>query len=125
MIVGLGIDVASIERVRAAIERHGERLVVRLLTEVERAQIAERSDRAQAVASKFAAKEALIKALGAPDAMSWHEIQVLREPFAPPRVELSGRAAEHASRLGVGRTFVSIAHDAGVAVAVVVLESLP
>ncbi len=122
MILGIGIDIASIERVRAAIARHGERFVRRILSETERESIASRFDRAQAVAARFAAKESTVKALGGPMGIAWHDIQVLHDPSGAPRIELSGVALRVAQSLAVARIFVSITHDAGVAAAVVILE---
>jgi holo-[acyl-carrier protein] synthase len=125
MIAGIGIDVVSIERMRAAIARHGGRFEHRVLSDAERSQIAERADRVDAVAARFAAKEAAFKALGGPNGIAWRDIQVLREASGAPRIEWSGRAADCVTRLGNIRTFVSLTHDAGVAAAVVVLEALP
>lgn len=123
MIVGLGLDVASIARMKAALERHGERFADRILTAQELAQIAERADRAQAIAGRFAAKEAAFKALGVTGGgIGWHDIRVLRETWGPPRIEWDGAAAARIAELGVQRTFLSITHDAGVAAAVVILE---
>jgi holo-[acyl-carrier protein] synthase len=125
MIAGIGIDVVSIERMRAAIARHGGRFEKRILSEIEREQIADRANQAEAVAARFAAKEAAFKALGGPSGLAWREIQVLREPSGAPRIEWCGAAATCVRRLGNTRTFVSLTHDAGVAAAVVVLETLP
>jgi holo-[acyl-carrier protein] synthase len=123
MIVGLGIDVASVERVRAALERFGERFWERILTENERADLAGRPDRALALAGRFAAKEAAAKALGGQPDVGWHEVEVRAGPRGAPRLEFLGSGRVHADRLGVRRILVSITHDAGVAAAVVVLDS--
>lgn len=125
MIVGLGLDVASIERMSCAIARHGERFVDRILAEREKEILTGRVDRAQALAGRFAAKEAAFKALGVSGGIGWKEILVLREPWGPPRIEWTGAAAERIRELGVERTFISITHDAGVAAAVVILERSP
>ncbi len=122
MVVGLGIDVASIERVQRSLQRFGDKLWERLLTERERADLGKRSDRAQALAGRFASKEAAVKALGAPADIGWHDLEVRRGPSGAPELCLHGAAAAHASRLGVARALLSISHDAGVAAAVVVLE---
>jgi holo-[acyl-carrier protein] synthase len=76
-----------------------------------------------ALAGRFAAKEALSKALGGPRDVWWHDVEVRRGSLGAPGLELSGAARQHADRLGVTRTWLSITHDAGVAVAVVVLEA--
>lgn len=122
MIVGLGIDVANIERLRTALERFGERFWQRILTAGERADLATRPDRALALAGRFAAKEAAAKALGGQPDVWWHDIEVRPNARGGPELSFSGNALPHVARLGVSRIFVSITHDAGVAAAVVVLE---
>lgn len=122
MIVGLGIDVASVERMGRALERFGDRIWERVLTPAERRQLAARADRAVALAGRFAAKEALAKALGGPRDVWWQSVEVARGPLGAPSLVLSGPAEAHARRLGVTSTWISITHDAGVAAAVVVLE---
>ncbi len=123
MVVGIGIDVASIERIARALERFGERFWDRLLTLNERRDLAERvADRATALAGRFAAKEAAFKALGGPRDVWWHDLEVRRGPVGAPQLVLSGRAETHAARLGATRSHISITHDAGVACSVVVLE---
>jgi holo-[acyl-carrier protein] synthase len=122
MIVGLGIDVTSIERQRAALERFGERLWQRILTENEQADLAHRSDRALALAGRFAAKEAAAKALGGQPDVWWQHIEIRANARGAPELAFRGPACAHAERLGVNRIWVSITHDAGVAAAVVVLE---
>jgi len=123
MIVGLGIDVSSIERQRAALERFGDRIWQRILTENERADLSSRPDRALALAGRFAAKEAAAKALGGQPDVWWHDIEIRPNARGGPQLTFLGSARTHADRLGVRRAFVSITHDAGVAAAVVVLES--
>ncbi len=123
VIVGLGIDVASIDRVARALERYGPRFAERILTPGEREDLAGRiGDYAAALAGRFAAKEALSKALGAPRDVWWQDVEVRRGPLGVPTLHLLGAAIPHARRLGVVRSLVSITHDAGVAASVVVLE---
>lgn len=124
MVVGLGIDVASTDRMARSLERFGERLWERILTPRERDDLAERhADRATALAGRFAAKEAASKALGGPRDVWWHSVEIRRGRLGAPELLLLGPAKAHAERLGVERTLVSITHDAGVAAAVVILES--
>jgi holo-[acyl-carrier protein] synthase len=125
MVVGLGIDVASIERLRRALDRFGDKLWARVLTERERSDLRLRVDRAQALAGRFASKEAAAKALGAPPDVGFHDLEVRRMPSGAPELHFLGKAATHAARLGVSSAWLSISHDAGVAAAVVVLESEP
>lgn len=122
MIVGLGIDVANIERLRTALERFGDRFWERILTEAERADLASRPDRALALAGRFAAKEAAAKALGGQPDVWWHDIEVRSNARGGPELRFLGNALPYVEALGVSRIFVSITHDAGVAAAVVVLE---
>jgi holo-[acyl-carrier protein] synthase len=124
MVVGLGIDIASIERVARSLERFGDRFWERILTEGERQDLASRqADRAVALAGRFAAKEAAAKALGAPADVWWHHVEVRRGARGAPVLHLLGPALDYARRLGVARSLVSISHDAGVAAAVVILEA--
>ena len=122
MILGLGIDVASIERMRAVLDRHGDRFWDRVLTPRERDVLARRRDRATALAGRWAAKEAAVKAFAGRAGAMWHDFEVDRDLSGAPQMRFGGRAAEVAARLGVVRAHVSITHDAGVAAAVVVLE---
>jgi holo-[acyl-carrier protein] synthase len=122
MIVGLGIDVCSIERMRRALERHGDRFFSRICTESERADLSGR-DVATALAGRFAVKEAFAKALDGARGVGWHEVQVRRAPSGRPTLALSGNATAMVEKFGADAWHVTITHDAGVAVAVVILES--
>lgn len=122
MIIGLGIDVCSIERMKKALERHGDRFFSRICTEEERSDLMGR-DVSTALAGRFAVKEAFAKALDGARGVGWHEVQVRRAPSGRPVLELSGNAVLAMDRFGADSWHVSITHDAGVAVAVVILES--
>ncbi len=124
MIVGIGVDVCSIERMKRALERHGERFFARICSERERKDL-EGRDQATALAGRFAAKEAFAKALDGARGVAWHDVEVRRLPSGRPVLELRGTATEAVSRFGAERWHVSISHDAGVAVATVVLEGTP
>ena len=94
----------------------------RVLTEPERLALGRRRDRAAALAGRWAAKEAAVKAfLGRAGAL-WHDFEIRKGLLGEPEMHFHGRAAQVADRLGVARALVSITHDAGVAAAVVVLE---
>lgn len=121
MIVGLGIDVCSIDRMRRALERHGDRFYDRICTAAERADLAGR-DSATSLAGRFAVKEAFAKALDGAKGVGWHEVEVRRSASGRPILALTGNAIAMAERFGADTWHVSITHDAGVAVAVVVLE---
>ena len=122
MIVGIGIDVCSIERMRRALERHGDRFFSRICSPAERKDL-ERSNPATSLAGRFAAKEAFAKALDGAPGVGWHEVEIRRGPTGRPEMTLHGRAHTMASQAGAVRWHVSITHDAGIAAAVVVLES--
>lgn len=115
MIIGLGIDVVDVARFEAALDRTPG-LRDRLFTPDER------SRPSASLAARFAAKEALAKALGAPAGLHWQDAEVVSADDGRPRLELSGTVAQEAERLGVTRTHVSLSHDAGIASAVVILE---
>jgi holo-[acyl-carrier protein] synthase len=121
VIVGIGIDVCSIERMRRALERHGDRFFARICSAAERADLTGR-DTATALAGRFAAKEAFAKALDGARGVGWHEVEVRREPSGRPALTLHGNAITMVEKFGANRWHVSITHDAGVAVAVVILE---
>lgn len=121
-IVGLGLDVCAIERIERILRGpHGDRFVERVYTDAERQACGSRADAASAFAARFAAKEALVKALGAPPGLRWREMEIVREAGAP-RFRLSGTAAEEVRRRAA-RIHLSMTHDGGVAAATVILEA--
>ncbi len=124
MIVGIGIDLVHIQRLRSALERHGERLRRRLFTAGELADCESQRDPAECLAARFAAKEAALKALGTGKiaGFRWTDLEVRRSGSGRPRMALSGRARERGEEIGVRRLWVSLSHDGGQAVALVVLE---
>ena len=121
VIVGVGLDVCSIERMRRALDRHGDRFFARICSDEERRDLAGR-DPATALAGRFAVKEAFAKALDGAPGVGWHEVEVRKGPSGRPRLELKGTALELAGKAGVDRWHVTITHDAGIAAAVVILE---
>ena len=114
MIIGIGVDVCSVERVREACARPG--FTDRVFT------LPELSGSDQTLAGRFAAKEALAKALGAPAGLRWTDCEVLSDETGRPSLVVSGTVGDRVEELGVSRLHVSISHDAGVAVAMVVCE---
>ncbi len=115
MIVGVGIDVVDVARFEASLDRTpGMR--ARLFTTLERERpIA-------SLAARFAAKEALAKALGAPEGLHWVDAEVRSDASGQPSLHMVGSVAARAKQLAVGSVHVSMSHDAGIASAVVVLE---
>ncbi|MDC0680392.1 holo-ACP synthase [Sorangium atrum] len=122
MILGIGIDVCGIGRMEDALARWGERFWERVLSEPERRSLAHRVDRATALAGRFAAKEAVVKAMAGAPGVGWHHLEVRGAPRMPPTMALHGPARALAERMGVRRVHLSITHDAGVAAAVAILE---
>jgi holo-[acyl-carrier protein] synthase len=114
-VIGVGIDVVDIERFGAALERT-PRLASRLFTP------GEATRPLASLAARFAAKEALAKALGAPVGMDWHDAEIVSEDSGRPVFEIRGSVLHRANDLGVSTVHVSLSHDAGIASAVVVLE---
>ncbi len=117
MIAGIGIDVVDIVRFQRSVERTPA-LLERLFAE------SERNRPARSLAARFAAKEALIKALGGHAVIRWHEMIIVQDVEGNPDFELSGGLAAHVRDLGIDRVHLSMSHDAGIASAFVVLESL-
>lgn len=115
MILGLGIDVVDVARFTAVLERT-PRLRQRVFTP------AERTLPPASLAARFAAKEALAKALGAPAGLRWQDAEVVRDAAGRPGLVVSGTVEAYAARLGVRTWHVSLSHDAGIASAVVIAE---
>ncbi|MCX4964273.1 MULTISPECIES: holo-ACP synthase [unclassified Streptomyces] len=121
MIIGVGIDVAEIERFGAALERTPQ-MAQRLFVERELTLPSGERRGVASLAARFAAKEALAKALGAPAGLLWTDAEVWVEDSGQPRLRVSGSVAARAAALGVRSWHVSLSHDAGVASAVVIAE---
>ncbi|MEV0847881.1 holo-ACP synthase [Streptomyces sp. NPDC049954] len=121
MIIGVGIDVAEIDRFGAALRRTPG-LAERLFVEAETFLPDGERRGTASLAARFAAKEALAKALGAPPGLRWTDAEIWTEEGGRPRLRVSGTVAARAEALGVRHWHVSLSHDAGVASAVVVAE---
>ncbi len=121
-IIGHGIDLVEVERIRAALERHGDRFTKRLFTTGEQLQAGTGPLRVQFFAGRFAAKEAVMKALGTGWArgVAWADIDVHRLSSGKPEIRLSGKCQQIAETLGIGRWEVSITHTGTHAAASVV-----
>jgi holo-[acyl-carrier protein] synthase len=116
MIIGVGIDVCDVDRFAESMERRPG-LIRRIFTAAE----AERPMASKA--ARFAAKEALAKALGAPDGLSWLDAEVLTNDQGKPSFKITGTVAARAAELGIGTIHLSMSHDAGIASAVVICEA--
>lgn len=124
MIVGVGIDVVEVARFQRILARHGERALSRLFTAAEAATCAERVDRADCLAARFAAKEAALKALGSgkTPGIRWVDLEVTRAANGKPSLEFHCGARKQGDELGVDGIWLSLSHEGGYACAVVVLE---
>jgi len=120
--IGIGVDVVEIERFRRSLERTPS-MRERLFTDVELAYVAPQADPIPSLAVRFAAREAVMKALGLGlGAFGFHEVWVERAPSGAPSLAVTGRAAELADVAGVSRWHVSLTHSDLVAVAYVLAE---
>ncbi len=124
MIIGTGIDIAEIARFERFVRENNRPLLERLFTPREHAYCTARKLSAQHFALRFAAKESFLKALGTGlrDGLSWLDIEVVNDDLGKPLLELSGKAAEFFVARGGGKCHLSLSHDAGCAIAMVVLE---
>ena len=121
MIAGIGVDIVQIARLEAALERTPE-LAVRLFTAAERAAVRDRRPPAQSLAGCFAAKEALAKVLGAPSGLRWTDAEVVHNKAGRPFLSVQGTVAAAAERLGIRRLHLSLSHDGGMCIAMIVAE---
>jgi holo-[acyl-carrier protein] synthase len=124
MILGTGVDLAEVARIREAIERHGDRFVRRIYTEAEIAYVERKANRFERYAGRFAAKEAGMKAIGTgwKRGVRWQDFEVSNLPSGRPTLRLHGEAARIAENLGVKTISLSITHTGELGMAHVILE---
>jgi holo-[acyl-carrier protein] synthase len=124
MIVGTGVDITEVSRIRAAVDRFGERFLHRVFTPDEVRYCISKVNAAERLAARFAAKEAGMKAIGTGlrHGITWRDVEVIRVPGQRPQLRYSGKAAEFARSLGCKRTHLSLSHTADQAIAYVILE---
>jgi holo-[acyl-carrier protein] synthase len=124
VIVGSGVDLCEVDRIKSAVERHGRRFLERVYTEREIAYAQSKANLYERYAARFAAKEAGMKALGTGwrGGVKWHDFEVSNLPSGRPTLQFHGKAAEYAQRLGVANISLSITHTAVQAMALVILE---
>jgi holo-[acyl-carrier protein] synthase len=115
MIVGIGVDLVDVARFETAIE-NTPKLKDRLFTE------GEKSFSGYSLAARFAAKEALMKAVGKAQGLSFQEVEVIKDEFGKPSFELSGQSQTTVSDKGIANLHLSLSHDGGIAVAYVIAE---
>lgn len=125
MIIGIGMDMVDIDRIRKSVEN--PRFVARVYTDGEAAYCAGTTPSEAAFAARFAAKEAFLKALGCglADGISWQDVEVLRSESGRPSLQVTGRAGEIMKQLGATRCHLTMTHTDAIAAATVILESDP
>lgn len=119
------MDIIEVTRIAKAIERHGARFINRVYRPQEAAYCESAGNRAERYATRFAAKEAARKAIGAATpvrTLDWHDVEIISSTEGAPQLHFHGRAAELLRQLGVTRAHVSLSHTAGNGVAFVALE---
>jgi holo-[acyl-carrier protein] synthase len=124
LIVGTGIDIAEVARVRQAVERHGRRFVERIFTPSEIAYVERKANRYERYAARFAAKEAGMKAIGTGwrQGVRWQDFEVVNLPSGRPTLRLHGVAEQVAARIGARAVSLSLTHTAEQGMAFVILE---
>ena len=121
---GIGIDVVKVERLMASLERFGTRMEDRLFTPAELAYCRGHKDPLPHLAARFAAKEAAFKAIGTglSNGVGWKHAEVIQPGGRQPILEFHGAALDRFISLGCRHTHLSLTHDAGIAIACVVIE---
>ena len=124
MILGMGVDIAEVDRIRNAIDKHGQRFLDRVYTPGEIAYVERKANRFERYAGRFAAKEAGMKAIGTGwmRGVRWRDFEVANLPSGKPTLRLHGEAARVAESLGVKAVLLSITHTAALGMAHVILE---
>jgi holo-[acyl-carrier protein] synthase len=124
VIVGSGVDLCEVARIRNAVERHGRRFLERVFTDQEIVYSEQKANLYERYAARFAAKEAGMKALGTGwhGGVKWRDFEVTNLPSGRPTLQLHGKAAEYARKLGVQNVSLSITHTSVQAMALVILE---
>jgi holo-[acyl-carrier protein] synthase len=124
MIVGTGVDLAEVPRIKASIERFGTRFTERIYTPAEIAYVERKANRFERYAARFAAKEAGMKAIGTGwrHGVRWQDFEVTNLRSGKPTLRFHGVAAEFIARLGVRNISLSITHSAELGMAHVILE---
>lgn len=124
MIVGMGVDLAEVPRIRASVERFGAKFIQRVYTAQEIAYVERKANRFERYAARFAAKEAGMKAIGTgwKRGVRWQDFEVTNLPSGKPTLRFHGVAAAIAEKLGVRHVSISLTHTAELAMAQVILE---
>jgi holo-[acyl-carrier protein] synthase len=124
LILGTGIDLAEVDRIREAAEKHGRRFIERIYTPLEIAYVERKANKWERYAARFAAKEAGMKAIGTGwrRGIRWKDFEVANQPSGRPELRLHGVAAGFAEKLGVKNIQLSMTHTREYGQAFVILE---
>ena len=124
MIIGIGTDIVSISRIERVVERFGERFIKRVFTDDEYCDCKDKKEQASHLAARFAAKEAVLKALGTgiSKGIGFADVEVTREKGERPKIRLYGKARETAGSLGCKNIHLTLSHEEGFALAFAVIE---
>lgn len=125
MIYGIGTDIVATSRFQRFIDDGNQAILKRIFTQPEREACCSRKDSASCLAARFAAKEAFLKALGTGlrDGISWQDMEVYNDSLGKPKLRLSGKTVELPQVQNLTGLHLSLSHDSGHAVAMVVLEA--
>jgi holo-[acyl-carrier protein] synthase len=126
MIYGIGTDIVASSRFQRFLDENNSAILARLFSKAEQATCEKRKDAASCLAARFAAKEAFLKALGTGlrDGISWQDMEISNDALGKPELKLSGKAAELSHAQNLTGIHLSLSHDSGHAVAMIVLEIL-
>ena len=118
-VIGHGVDMIEVARIARMVERHGHRFLERVYTPAEQAYCKDKKRMFEHLAARFAAKEAVLKALGTgwSGGIGWADVEVVHEASGRPRIELHAGAAREARERGVGRVVISLSHTDATAIA--------
>lgn len=124
MVLGIGIDMEDVDRIRLVIERHGQRFLNKVYTPREIAYVDDTANRYERYAARFAAKEAAMKALGSGwnQGVQWKDLEIFNSPEGCPSLRLAGGALSRAMQMGYRRAHVSMSHTRSTAIAQVIIE---
>ena len=125
MIAGIGVDIVQVSRIEEVVKRWGDRFLKRVYSDRELEFLRKRKSPGPEMAARFAAKEAVFKALGTGwrKGVTWLDVETLPEPSGKPQLFIRGKALEYAQAAGIKGQHVSLSHDGGMAIAQVVLEA--
>jgi holo-[acyl-carrier protein] synthase len=124
VVLGIGIDMEDVDRIRLVIERHGQRFLDKVYTSREIAYVDDTANRYERYAARFAAKEAAMKALGSGwnKGVQWKDLEIVNSPEGCPSLRLAGGALSRAMQMGYRRAHVSMSHTRRTAIAQVIIE---